>query len=138
MAVTTKTPVFISFDYDHDEDLRVLLSDKRSNHDTPFSFEDWSIKHETKAGRLTPESASKIGLVIVICGHHTQQAIGVSEEIAIARDEGVPYHLLHGRKNGWVRRPQVPRGSGTNFTPGHGTTSVMCIAKPQSWWKTIW
>jgi hypothetical protein len=44
----TKTRVFISFDYDHGDDLRRMLLGQANHHDTPFSFEDWSIKREMK------------------------------------------------------------------------------------------
>ena len=39
-----KVPVFISFDYDHDDDLRVMLVGQAKNPDSPFDIADWSIK----------------------------------------------------------------------------------------------
>src|SRR5450759_4839211 len=39
-----KVPVFISFDYDHDDDLRVMLVGQAKNPDSPFDVADWSIK----------------------------------------------------------------------------------------------
>ena len=39
-----KTPVFISFDYDHDNDCKNLLVGQAKNEDSPFEIEDWSIK----------------------------------------------------------------------------------------------
>ncbi len=35
-----KVPVFISFDYDHDEDLKTLLVGQAKNEDLPFYIED--------------------------------------------------------------------------------------------------
>jgi len=35
---------FISFDFDHDEDLRNLLVGQARNPDSPFSIQDWSVK----------------------------------------------------------------------------------------------
>jgi hypothetical protein len=52
------TRVFVSFDYDHDEDLKILLVGQSRKHDTPFAFEDWSIKRATKDGRRTRANAS--------------------------------------------------------------------------------
>ena len=39
-----KVPVFISYDYDHDDDLKTLLVGQAKNDDSPFFIEDWSIK----------------------------------------------------------------------------------------------
>ena len=36
--------VFISFDYDHDEDLRNLLAGQAKHPDTPFEICNWSVK----------------------------------------------------------------------------------------------
>ena len=38
------TKVFISFDYDHDEDLRTMLVGQAKNADTPFELADRSVK----------------------------------------------------------------------------------------------
>jgi hypothetical protein len=39
-----KKRVFISFDYDHDEDLRNLLIGQSRNPDSPFDMANWSVK----------------------------------------------------------------------------------------------
>ncbi len=39
-----KTRVFISFDYDHDADLKTLLVGQAKNQDSPFEIADWSVK----------------------------------------------------------------------------------------------
>ena len=39
-----KTKTFISFDYDNDEDLKILLLGQSKHKDTPFDIADWSIK----------------------------------------------------------------------------------------------
>jgi hypothetical protein len=140
VAPPKKTRVFVSFDYDHDDDIRVLLLGQAKNHDTPFSFEDWSIKQETKG--WTEDARKRIkrsDVVIVICGHNTNTAVGVTAEINIAREEGVPFHLLNGRKSGWVRRPQ---GTSWLWDTLHFWTwpniSSMCTVTSTSWWKKIW
>ena len=58
-------------------------------------------------------------VVIVVCGDNTHQAVGVTAEIKIARDEGVSLWLLRGRKNGTCRRPQ---GTSWPFNPIHEWT----------------
>lgn len=40
----TKTKVFISFDYDHDEDIKQMLVGQSKNTDSPFDIVDMSIK----------------------------------------------------------------------------------------------
>ena len=35
---------FISFDYDHDMDLKTLLVGQAKNSDTPFEIADYSVK----------------------------------------------------------------------------------------------
>jgi hypothetical protein len=39
-----KVPVYISFDYDHDDDLKVLLAGQAKNEDSPFEVIDHSVK----------------------------------------------------------------------------------------------
>jgi hypothetical protein len=107
-AVTAarKSRAFISFDSDHDQDLKNLLVGQSRHKDSPFFIEDWSIKEESQGWKAEARKRiQRSDVVIVICGHHTHQAVGVTAEIKIARQEKVPYYLLRGRKDGWVRRP---------------------------------
>jgi len=93
-----KKRVFISFDYDHDEDLRNLLRGQSRNPDSPFEMADYSVK-EPMIGDWKSKVRSRIKqceLMIVICGQHTNTASGVSVELNIAQEEGLPYFLLWG------------------------------------------
>ena len=102
-----KTRVFISFDYDHDDDLRVLLLGQAENPDSPFEIADWSLK-EPLTGNWKEKIKSRIRVVsqvAVICGHYTDTAVGVSAELEIARAEGKPYFLLAGRASGVNKKP---------------------------------
>ena len=94
-----KTRTFISFDYDHDSDLKSLLVGQAKNDDSPFSITDMSIKETiTKKGKDTARRRIKgCDVVIVICGEHTNTASGVSTELEIAQEEEIPYFLLYGR-----------------------------------------
>ena len=139
-ATPTKTRVFISFDYDHDDHLREMLLGQAKKHDTPFSFEDWSIKHETKGWKADARKRIKRSdVVIVICGHYTHQAVGVTEEIKIAREEGVPFRLLRGRREGTCRRP-----SGTSWywdtmhTWTWDNVAAISTIDRRPWWKKVW
>lgn len=98
---------FISFDYDHDLDLKNLLVGQAKNPDTPFEIADFSIK-DTISSNWKDKARTRIkgcDVVIVICGEHTDTATGVSAEIEIAQEEKVPYFLLHGRSDKICKKP---------------------------------
>lgn len=108
-----KKRAFISFDFDHDEDLRNMLVGQAKNPDSPFEISDWSLK-EPLSGDWKDKVRVRIRkteVVIVICGHHTDTASGVSEELSIAQDERIPYFLLWGRKEGTVKKPKTALAS---------------------------
>ena len=93
-----KKKVFISFDYDHDEFLKIALVGQSKNPDSPFELTDWSIKEaissEWKARART--RIKGVDIVVVICGQNTNTATGVSAELAIAQEENISYFLLRG------------------------------------------
>lgn len=98
---------FISFDYDHDEDLRTMLAGQAKNPDSPFDFADRSVK-EPLAGDWKNKVRSRIqntDIVIVICGEYTASASGVSTELQIAQDLGKPWFLLAGRPDRYCAPP---------------------------------
>jgi hypothetical protein len=102
-----KTRVFISFDYDHDDDLRVMLVGQSRNPDSPFEIADWSLKEPLTGDwkeKIKPRIRA-VSQVAVICGHYTDTAVGVSAEVEIARAEGKPYFLLGGRATGANKKP---------------------------------
>lgn len=100
------TKVFISFDYDHDLDLKNLLVGQAKNSDSPFEIADWSIKDPSADWKQKARSRiRRVDVVAVICGHYTDTAVGVNEEIRIAREERKPYFLLGGRAAGTNRKP---------------------------------
>jgi hypothetical protein len=111
--------VFVSFDYDNDLDLKTLFIGQARHSDTPFTVTDHSVK--VASVRWKADARSRIrrsDVVVVLCGHHTDRAVGVSEEIKIAREEGVPYFLLCGRATGVCRKPAAAR----MFDALHGWT----------------
>lgn len=98
---------FISFDFDHDEDLRVMLAGQAKNPASPFVMQDWSVK-EPMTGDWKAKVRSRIrstDLTIVICGQYTHTATGVAAELTITREEGKPYFLLWGRPNATCTKP---------------------------------
>ena len=110
--MTTKKRVFISFDYDHDNDLKNAIVGQARMPDSPFEIADWSIKEASPNWRNEARQRIRsVHQVIVICGEHTNAAQGVSVEIALAREESKPYFLLWGRSD---KTCQKPRGAGSD------------------------
>lgn len=108
-----KKRVFVSFDFDHDEDLRTMLVGQAKNPDSPFELADWSVK-AAMTGDWKAKVRTRIKAthqVIVICGEHTDTASGVSVELKIAQEEGKPYFLLWGRKKKTCKKPTAAKTS---------------------------
>jgi hypothetical protein len=108
-----KKRVFTSFDFDHDSDLRTLLIGQSRLPDSPFEIADYSLK-EPLTGDWKEKIRSRIksvDCVIVICGNSTDTASGVSVELSIAKEEGIPHFLLSGRKEGLIKKPKSATSS---------------------------
>jgi hypothetical protein len=111
--MATKARVYISFDYDNDDDLRILLVGQSKNEDSPFSITDASIPAAVtgdwkKSARTRIKGAD---VVAVICGKKTDTAAGVAAEVTIAQGEGVPYFLLAGRAEGGNKTPKSAKST---------------------------
>ena len=108
-----KVKVFISFDYDHDSDLKTMLVGQAKNEDSPFEITDMSIKQELSGDwkEKVRQRIKKVDQVVVICGEHTDTATGVSAEIVIAQEEGNPYFLLWGRSSKTCVKPKTAKAS---------------------------
>jgi hypothetical protein len=104
-----KVRVFISFDADHDEDLKNLLVGQAKNPDSPFEIADWSVKEPLLGDwkEKVRKRMAYVDQVIVICGEYTDTASGVSAEIVIAREEKKPYFLLKGRSDKNCKLPKT-------------------------------
>ena len=100
---------FISFDYDHDEDLRNLLAGQAKHPDSPFEVKDRSIKQPLTGDwrEKVRRRMDNIDVVIVICGEYTHTAAGVAAELTIAREAGKPYSLLWGRSDKTCTKPKT-------------------------------
>lgn len=84
---------FISFDFDHDEELRNLFAGQSKNSRTPFKVQDWSSREDLPASEWQERIRARIAvcdMVIVLVGRATAIASGVAIEIAMADAEGVP------------------------------------------------
>lgn len=94
-----KTRLFISFDFENDEDLRNLLVGQSKHPDSPFDIIDCSIKEPLTGDWKTKfrQRIRNVDTMAVICGVYTRNASGVNVEVRIAQEEQVPYFLLEGR-----------------------------------------
>ena len=108
-----KKKVFISFDYDHDKDLKDLLIGQSKNRDSPFEVADWSIKEALPGNwkEKVRQKINKVDVVAVICGKYTDKAAGVSDEVKIAQEKDVAYFLLTGRKDGGNKKPKTAKST---------------------------
>lgn len=108
-----KKRVFISFDYDNDSDIKVLLAGQAKYQDSPFDFNDASVK-EHMTGDWKEKVRNRLkncDQVIVLCGRNTNKAQGVAIELEITRELGMPYFHLKGRKDYTCYKPTSARDS---------------------------
>ena len=104
---------FISFDFDHDEELRDALVGQAKLPDSPFAIVDMSVREpfDSNWKQKVRHRIRRTDLTIVICGEHTHQAKGVAAELTITREEGKPYFLLRGRLDKVCHKPAMARSS---------------------------
>lgn len=109
----SKKRVFISFDYDHDENLKNLLVGQSRNPDSPFSIFDMSIKEpiKTKWKENARKRIKSCDVVVVICGCYTDSADGVRIELEVAQEENIDYFLLKGHDDKKCVKPQSAKES---------------------------
>lgn len=98
---------FISFDFDHDEDLRTLLAGQATYPGSPFEIKDRSLKEPLTGDwkEKVKRRMANVDVLVVICGELTNTAAGVAAELTIARDVGKPYFLLWGRSAKTCTKP---------------------------------
>lgn len=98
--------VFISFDYDNDVDLKTMLVGQAALPASPFEISDQSITVASPDWRTIAKRRIRASdVVAVICGTNTHRATGVAAELAIAKEEGIPYFLLWGRSEKTCYKP---------------------------------
>ncbi len=84
-----KTRVFVSFDYDHDAELKDTLIGQSKLPDSPFSINDMSLQQATPEWQQKARAAIKrCQVFIVLLGEHTHQAQGVRREVKMAKRIG--------------------------------------------------
>lgn len=105
-----KTKVFLSYDYEHDLDMKNNLIAQSKQQDSPFSINDFSI-HEKSSDwqQKARKSIQDCAVFVVLLGDHTHQASGVRRELRMARQIGKRRFQL--RKKG--TQPKPLEGAGT-------------------------
>ena len=109
MGRQKKKRVFVSFDYENDKVLKEFLVGQSRLPDSPFEIIDWSMKEAAPQRNWEREAKGRIkcsSKVIVIAGQRTHKAPGVTKEVKMARELGVPVMQIVGRKKG--KCPRVP------------------------------
>ncbi|MET9294844.1 hypothetical protein [Streptomyces sp. NPDC003077] len=102
--------VFVSFDYDYDKILKDFLIGQARNEGSPFVIHDWSIKEASPDWKVKARARIRASdLVIVICGEHTDAAVGVGIELKMAQEEGIDYFLLNGYNGQTGKKPTTAR-----------------------------
>jgi len=84
---------FISFDFDHNNDQKILFAGQTKLSKTPFNIEDWSSKTrlpQSEWEKLIEEKINKCNMLIVLVGKNMATATGAVKEIAFARKHNVP------------------------------------------------
>jgi hypothetical protein len=90
--------VFVSFDLDHDNDLKQRLVEQSVDGRSGLDVYDWSIR-ETAADwrdKLAKRMAN-VDSMVVLCGGFTDRSANVAAELEIARAAQRPSFLLDGR-----------------------------------------
>jgi hypothetical protein len=112
-----KTKVFVSFDFDHDDDLKMLFCGQADHPDTPFEITDVSVQQHLLGDwkAKARERIKRADQVVVICGEYTSSAAGVSAEVEIAQEEAKPYFLLKGRNAKTCVKPKSAKSADTIY-----------------------
>ena len=110
--------IFISFDGDHDADLRDLLQEQCDRPGSMFEFaarsqgaslnEAWNASSRSRI-RAADE-------MVVICGEHTNASPRVAAELRIAQEEDKPYLLLWGRREMMCTKPVGAKNSDVMYS----------------------
>ena len=101
--------IFISFDFDNDEELRDALVGQAKNTDSSFEITDNSVK-ESMEGDWKEKVRKRIrmtDLAIFSYRENTDTAKGVAAEMTITCEEQKPYFLLWGRPDGNCKKPST-------------------------------
>jgi hypothetical protein len=84
---------FISFDFDHNHNEKILFAGQSKHSKTPFNIEDWSSKShlpQNEWEKLIEEKIKKCNMLIVLVGRYMASATGAVKEISFANKHNIP------------------------------------------------
>jgi len=108
---------FISFDFDHNNDQKILFAGQAKFSKTPFNIEDWSSKQhlpQDQWEKLIEEKINKCNMLIVLVGKYMATATGAAKEIAFANKHNVPVFGIY--VDGANTSSNIPTGLQRNRT----------------------
>ena len=108
---------FISFDFDHNEESRMLFVGQAKNSKTPFAIQDWSSKTalpQSTWEKTITAKINKCNMVIVLVGKTMASASGVAKELAMAKSQDIPYFGVY--VDGANTSSNLPAGLARNRT----------------------
>jgi glutamate formiminotransferase len=110
--------VFVSFDFDNDSAIKMLLVNQSKLADTPFDIWDSSVKEHMDGDWQAKVKAKmrNVDVVCVLCGDNTHTAKGVAIELQIAKDIGKEYFLLNGYKHKTGTKPSSATAADKIYT----------------------
>lgn len=94
--MTAKKRAFISFDFENDKDIKILLDEQARLPDSPFEIADASVREPLTDdwGDKVRRRMDNIDVVIVLCGEHAFLAKSMAAELKIAQEKNTPYFLM--------------------------------------------
>lgn len=99
-----KTKLFVSYDYEHDSNLKDTLISQSKLPDSPFSINDLSLRETVSDWQQQARTAiEKCDVFIVLLGDNSHQAKGIQREVRMARQIGKKRFQL--RKRGHQPKP---------------------------------
>ena len=105
-----KTKVFLSYDYEHDLDMKDNLIAQSKRQDSPFSINDLSLSEKISDWQQKARtSIQACDIFVVLLGDYTHQASGVRREVKIARQ--IDKRRFQLRERG--TQPKPLEGAGT-------------------------
>ncbi len=121
---------FISFDFDHNENEKILFAGQAKHSKTPFNISDWSSKSHLPQSQweaLIEDKISKCHLLIVLVGKSMGSAGGVAKEIAFARKHNVPFFGVY--VDGASSSYTLPTGLASNRVISWGWDDIASAIK---------
>ena len=84
-----KTKDFLSYDYEHDSDMKDNLITESKRRDSPFSINDLSLREKVSDWQQKARTAIQgCDVFVVLLGDNAHQASGVRREVRMARQIG--------------------------------------------------